>query len=1019
METEKIDTGKKNVFRFALTLVGRFVIFLAALTLIGYLVLTKMESLLQSEIEDFVRMHAEITAQIANERFNGELIQLNRQAKQLEGGILTPDSLISSISLGEPGITAGICDTSLNLISGVVLPEPAKMQIKRSMIGESLVNYYEGTGIVMSVPVVYNGNVRFVIYKIYNDKLLKEKYFHLETSLSKNIIICDTAINKIVVPTDDFGIGNRFYDKILNLPKGYERIIEKMSNNNAAALYSPSIDDDYIIFASAIQDSFVVIGYVDWNLAVGEIFNVHRIVVWVFFLLIVLFGIFVLYSFTAELKVAESDELREAKDEADRANQAKSEFLANMSHEIRTPLNAVLGMDEMILRETPIDSPVRTYAWNIKSAGETLLSLINDILDFSKIESGKMEIVDTTYYLSSVLNDIFNMMRFKAEQKGLDFKIEVDESVPDVLYGDEVRIRQVIVNILNNSVKYTQKGGVTFKVTWQRMADGSAMMYFSSIDTGIGIKEEDLPKLFSKFQRLDLQKNRTVEGTGLGLSITIKLVKMMSGELKVESEYGKGSTFTIVLPQKVEKYEAIGDFRVRAESFIQQQKNYHESFIAPDAKILVVDDSDMNLFVVENLLKKTKIQITRSMSGKDCLEKLTQDHYDVVFLDHMMPEMDGIETLERSKTLENSKNLETPIIALTANAISGVREMFLSKGFNDYLSKPVDSKALERMLQKYLPPEKIIDMDEEELSEEISENPSNEEDYSDTRSKEQETSEEVAESILAPNIDVDLGMQYCGGMEEMFKEFVKMFCDKRAENQEKLQKALDSENWQDYTTFIHALKSGALSVGGKILSDEAKALEMAGHAYIDNNDTSQLDYIKENHSKTMKLYDDFVKEAAERGFIEAPQEELTPEISSNEQGASEVTDSVLDPRPLPLAPNIDVELGMQYCGGMEEMYKEFVKMFCDKKAENQEKLQKAFDSENWKDYTTFIHALKSGALSVGGKILSDEAKALEMAGHDYLDNNDTSKLDYIKKNHSKTMKLYDDFVAEAKERNLL
>ncbi|MBR2179851.1 MAG: response regulator [Selenomonadaceae bacterium] len=1006
METEKIDTGKKNVFRFALTLVGRFVIFLAALTLIGYLVLTKMESLLQSEIEDFVRMHAEITAQIANERFNGELIQLNRQAKQLEVGILTPDSLISSISLGEPGITAGICDTSLNLISGVVLPESAKMQIKRSMIGESLVNYYEGVGIVMSVPVVYNGNVRFVIYKIYNDKLLKEKYFHLETALSKDIIICDTAINKIVVPTNDFGIGKRFYDKRLNLPKGYERIIAKMSNNNAAALYSPSIDDNYIIFASAIQDSFVVIGYVDWNLAVGEIFNVHRIVVWVFFLLIVLFGIFVLYSFTAELKVAESDELREAKDEADRANQAKSEFLANMSHEIRTPLNAVLGMDEMILRETPIDSPVRTYAWNIKSAGETLLSLINDILDFSKIESGKMEIVDTTYYLSSVLNDIFNMMRFKAEQKGLDFKIEVDESVPDVLYGDEVRIRQVIVNILNNSVKYTQKGSVTFKVTWQRMADGSAMMYFSSIDTGIGIKEEDLPKLFSKFQRLDLQKNRTVEGTGLGLSITIKLVKMMSGELKVESEYGKGSTFTIILPQKVEKYEAIGDFRTRAESFIQQQQNYHESFIAPDAEILVVDDSDMNLFVVENLLKKTKIQITRSMSGKDCLEKLAEHHYDVVFLDHMMPEMDGIETLERSKTLENSKNLETPMIALTANAISGVKEMFLSKGFNDYLSKPVDSKALERMLQKYLPPEKIIATDEEESAEEeITENLSDGTESIesvDVESTNSETSPTETSQDAAQNIDYDLGMQYCGGMEDMYKEFVKMFCDKKSENQEKLQKALDEDNWKDYTTFIHALKSGALSVGGKVLSDQAKALEMAGRAYLDNNDISQLDYIKENHSKTMEMYDEFVKEAAARGFIEADEanENSTPKSDDKTQ-------------------NIDVELGMQYCGDMEDMYKEFVKMFCDKKSENQEKLQKALDEENWKDYTTFIHALKSGALSVGGKILSDQAKELEMAGHAYLDNKDTAKLDYIKENHSKVMKLYDEFVTEAKERNLL
>ena len=880
-EVESTDGGKKNVFSFALKLVSRFLVFLTVLLIIGYLILTKMESMLQEEIEQIVAGQAQSTAQMTKVTLDNIHEEINDLANIYANGRITGEGLVASLT-GAGDTRSGVIGVNGEIIAGVAAPDEARQQISDTLKGNQQMRYYSRIGLIMSVPIEVEGKVQSVLYTSYSDDELRTW-----SGTDKKMYMCEAATGRILMPYVGFSENDVFYDKNARAPLGSMEIIKRLENKDAIAIYDTNISEDYIIYGSEVSQDLIIIGYVNWQSMATGIYHVHRIVLWVFSLLILLFSVFVLYSFTAELKVAESDELREAKLDADRANQAKSEFLANMSHEIRTPLNAVLGMDEMILRETPMDSPIRTYAWNIKSSGETLLSLINDILDFSKIESGKMEIVETTYYLSSVLNDIFNMMRFKAEQKGLDFKIEVDESVPDVLYGDEVRIRQVIVNILNNSVKYTQKGSVTFKVTWQRMADGSAMMEFSSIDTGIGIKEEDLPKLFSKFQRLDLQKNRTVEGTGLGLSITIKLVKMMNGELKVSSVYGKGSTFSIILPQKVEQYEAIGDFRARAEAFMQQQKNYHEAFIAPDAEILVVDDSDMNLFVVENLLKKTKIQITRSMSGKDCLQKMTENHYDVIFLDHMMPEMDGIETLERSKNLANSKNLDTPIIALTANAISGVREMFLSKGFTDYLSKPVDSKALERMLQKYLPEDKVISTDDEdneelgirneELEDQIEneslDDLSNVESSAELTSSEDKTSEEVikddnsSKTEYEQNIDMELGLQYCGGMEDMYKEFVKMFCDRKEETQKKLQDALETENWQNYTTFIHALKSGSLSVGGKILSEQAKALEMAGHDYLNENDTSKLDYIRENHSKAMKLYDNFVEEAKKRNLI--------------------------------------------------------------------------------------------------------------------------------------------------------
>ena len=403
--------------------------------------------------------------------------------------------------------------------------------------------------------------------------------------------------------------------------------------------------------------------------------------------------------------------LRDISDRAMAASEAKSAFLSNMSHEIRTPINAILGMNEMILRECSQDSPILSYAENIDAAGHTLLALVNDILDFSKIEAGKLEIIPAEYDLSSVLNDLVHMISYRAEEKGLEFSLEVAPEVPKRLWGDDIRLKQIIINLLTNAVKYTKDGSVVFSIDFEKKDEKHVLLTVAVKDTGSGIKKEDMDKLFSKFDRIGEEKNRHIEGTGLGLSITTRLLGMMDSKLEIGSIYGVDSRFYFTLEQEVIDWEPLGNMAEVLVSNTSVVHQYHEQFTAPEAELLVVDDTAMNLVVFKNLLKKTKVRIDAAESGDEALALANKKKYDLVFLDHMMPKKDGIVTLHEMKEQESGMNKETPVICFTANAVSGAWDMYKNEGFDDYLTKPIDFVKLEQMVMKYLPSEKIHRID--------------------------------------------------------------------------------------------------------------------------------------------------------------------------------------------------------------------------------------------------------------------------------------------------------------------
>ena len=816
---------------------------------VALLVRYKMNELIVGYVEKKVTEQATVMAELCNEKFEAEFEKLRQIAVYLESAEKAGEEVSGAMEQID-GYLEGVDDGDVGLLSldGDALYGKKKsvtdyFGIRESFRGKPYICYKDG--LLFSVPVYHKGNVRYVLYKFFENESIEKRFFVECYDGKGKATLADDRVHMLLSYTNgESDIERQWMSK--EASEAFSIISKKMNvSASAATLGTLNGENSFYFVAEVEQTGMYLVGNISEKVASEGISSLITLVIWVFGLLIVVIVSGMIVLFGAEKKALESDELREAKEAAENANRAKSDFLARMSHEIRTPINAIMGMNEMVLRESK-DSSVIAYSKNIKNASDNLLALVNDVLDFSKIESGKMEIVEETYQLSKVLNEVVNMLKMKAEQKGLVLEVEVEETLPDELFGDEVRIRQIMVNILSNAVKYTEKGSILFSIKQEayHKDEEELMLVIAVKDTGIGIRQEDKEKLFMDFERLELNKNRAIEGTGLGLAITNKLIEQMHGTLTLESVYGQGSTFTVYLPQKVMGTEQIGDWKEKYRHLLSRQEIYQGQIRVDHGKILVADDAEINLMVFTGLLKDTGLTIETASNGRMALEKAKSEKFDIIFLDHLMPEMDGIETLQEIKKQEGP-NRDTPVVVLTANAIVGAKEEYLKAGFEEYLSKPISTEELDRVLKKYLKNVKgIVEVAEEESKAEEQKDPSG---NTGTEDGVKASYIEQLKTVL----NTKDGLKYAMNDVDFYHKLLETYI--KGDKVQKLEEQFAKEDWKEYRVLIHAVKSTSKTIGADEVSERAKELEEA----IKKEDIS---FVRTHHSEVMKLYEKVLTE---------------------------------------------------------------------------------------------------------------------------------------------------------------